>query len=256
MPNEESFLEDIDQLRSQGVKHVSLKTGAYRPSAVAFTLRLASKAKLSYITFDGAGGGTGMSPVAMMDEMGTPTVYLEAQVLKCVEILRKKGKHVPKIVIAGGFVDETQIYKAIAMSNFGDGPYVNAVLLGRAPITAVTKATHFLKLAAKGQLPQTFVQRYGKDANKFFASRNEMQSLLGNKFGGIPPESLGLYNYLADRVGVGLQQIMAGCRKWNLKVLHRNALFSLTERAWKATGIPLQEDSEAEVLEEILISEK
>ena len=86
-------------------------------------------------TFDGAGGGTGMSPVPMMDEMSTPTVYLEAQVLKCAEILRRKGRHVPDIVMAGGFIEETQMFKAIAMSNFGYGPYVKAILMARAPLT-------------------------------------------------------------------------------------------------------------------------
>ncbi|MBS7613830.1 FMN-binding glutamate synthase family protein, partial [Candidatus Bathyarchaeota archaeon] len=75
--SKEEFLEDIDKLREQGAKYVSLKTGAYRPTATAYTLKLASEAKIDYITFDGCEGGTGMSPVPMMDEMGIPTVYLE-----------------------------------------------------------------------------------------------------------------------------------------------------------------------------------
>src|SRR3990170_3346015 len=103
MVKEKDFLEDIDWLRNQGAKHVILKTGAYRPSAVAFTMKLASEAKIEAVTFDGAGGGTGMSPVPMMDEMSTPTIYLEAQVLKCCEILRKKGRFVPETIMAGGF---------------------------------------------------------------------------------------------------------------------------------------------------------
>ena len=43
---------------------------------VAWTMNVAFEAKVDYITFDGAGGGTGMSPVPMMNEMCTPTVYL------------------------------------------------------------------------------------------------------------------------------------------------------------------------------------
>ncbi len=252
MPNEKSFLEDVDDLRSQGIKHISLKTGAYRPAAVAFTMKLASEARLNYVTFDGAGGGTGMSPVSMMDEMGIPTVYLEAHVLRCAEILKEKGKHIPDIVMAGGFINETQIYKAIAMSNFGDGPYVKAILLGRAPITAVTKSAYFVKLAQKGQLPSTFVQRYGRDPKKFFACTSELKSLFGDKFGNIPLEAVGLYSYVQGRVGVGLQQLMAGSRKWGLEYLDRNDLVSLSERASKATGIPMPEDSEMEVVERIL----
>jgi len=252
MPSERSFLEDVDDLRSQGIKHISLKTGAYRPAAVAFTMKLASEARLSYVTFDGAGGGTGMSPVPMMDEMGIPTVYLEAHVLRCAEILKRKGKYIPDIVVAGGFINETQIYKAIAMSNFGDGPYVKAVLLGRAPITAVTKAAYFVKLAEKGQLPLSFVQRYGKNPNELFACTSELQSMLGDRFDSIPLEAAGLYSYVNGRIGVGLQQLMAGCRKWNLELLHRNDLLALSERASKATGIALPEDSEIEAVERIL----
>lgn len=71
MLTERGFVEDIEWLRNQGAKCISLKTGAYRPSAVAFTMKVASEAKIDYVTFDGAGGGTGMSPVPMMDEMSS-----------------------------------------------------------------------------------------------------------------------------------------------------------------------------------------
>ncbi|TLM97329.1 FMN-binding glutamate synthase family protein, partial [bacterium] len=127
MPRLGNFVEDAEWLREQGAKRVFLKTGAYRPSAVAFTMKVASEAKVDAFTFDGAGGGTGMSPVPMMNEMSSPTVYLEAQVLKCVEILKRNGKHVPDISMAGGFMNETQILKAIAMSNLGGGPAVKAI---------------------------------------------------------------------------------------------------------------------------------
>ena len=133
IPRAQDFLEDIDWLRSQGAKHIFLKTGAYRPSAVAYTLKLASEAKIDAVTFDGAGGGTGMSPVPMMDEMSIPTVYLESWVLKCALILKKKNRYVPDIIMAGGFINETQIFKAIAMSNFGDGPIVKGCLLYTSP---------------------------------------------------------------------------------------------------------------------------
>jgi len=84
------------------------ETGAYRPAVVALTLKLASEAKIDMLTFDGAGGGTGMSPVPMMNECATPTVYLEAQVLKGVQMLKKKNKHIPDILMAGGFIEESR----------------------------------------------------------------------------------------------------------------------------------------------------
>jgi len=250
MPNEKDFVEDIEWLREQGAKKVSLKTGAYSPEVVAFTMKAASEAKVDYVVFDGAGGGTGMSPVPMMNEMGTPTVYLEAQVLKCAEILRKKGKYVPDIVMAGGFIDETQMFKAIAMSNFGNGPYVKAILMGRAPLTAVMKATYFAELAEKSQLPKHFEGLFGNSPEKFFVSTPDLKAMLGEGFKEVPWGAVGLYTYM-DRIKVGLQQLMAGARKWKISLLDRSDLMALSERAAKVTGIPLPEE-EDHVMESLL----
>ncbi|MEM2493995.1 MAG: glutamate synthase-related protein [Nitrososphaerota archaeon] len=251
MPTERSFIEDIEWLREQGAKKISLKTGAYSPEAVAFTMKVASEAKIDYVVFDGASGGTGMSPVPMMNEMGTPTVYLEAQVLKCAEILNKKGRYVPDIVIAGGFVDETQIFKAIAMSNFGNGPYVKAILMGRAPLTAVMKASYFVEAAEKGVLPKYFEELFGNSPEKFFISVPDLKAVFGNKFKEIPWSAIGLYTYM-DRIKVGLQQLMAGARKWKLNLLNRNDIVALSERAAKVTGIPLLEEEADNILENML----
>jgi len=252
MPNERSFLEDIDWLREQGAKTVTLKTGAYRPSAVAFTMKLVSEAKIDAVTFDGAGGGTGMSPVPMMDEMSTPTVYLEAQVLKCAEILRKKSRHVPDIIIAGGFINETQMFKAIAMSNFGEGPYVKATLMGRSPLTAVMKASYFVDLSRQGKIPKSFSDSYGADPERFFVVTPQLKETFGERFSEIPWEAVAVYTYLTERIGTGLKQLMAGARKWKLGLLDRKQLVALTERAAKATGIPVVEEAEADAIERIL----
>ncbi|MEM4245733.1 MAG: glutamate synthase-related protein [Candidatus Bathyarchaeia archaeon] len=249
--DEERFLEEVDELRAQGARQVTLKTGAYGIADVAFTMRLASKAKLDYVTFDGAEGGTGMSPVPMIDEVGTPVVHLEAHLLRCARLLEKKGKHVPDLVIAGGFIVESQIFKAIAMSNFGTHPYVKAVLMGRSPLTAVMKANYFLELAREGRLPKTFTDLYGDQPEKFFISGPMLKATMVGR-GKVPWEAVGLYGYLNDRIGVGLQQLMAGCRKWRLSLLSREDIASLTPRAKDVTGIPLYEDVLDQDLEEAL----
>jgi len=252
MPKEKTFAEDIEWLRKQGAKHVILKTGAYRPSAVAYTMKMASEAKVEAVTFDGAGGGTGMSPVPMMDEMSTPTVYLEAQVLKCAQLLKKKGKFVPDLVMAGGFIAETQIFKAIALSNYGDGPLVKAVLMARSPLTAVMKSSYFTQLAKEGRLARTFADRYGTTPDKFFIGATELKKEYGERSKEIPWEAVGLYTYLYERIRVGLMQLLAGNRKWKLDLINRNDLVALTERAAKVTGIPLVEEAEADAIERIL----
>ena len=252
IPTEKSLMEDAEWLREQGAKKVFLKTGAYRPSAVAFTMKVASEAKVDHITFDGAGGGTGMSPVPMMDECGTPTVYLEVQILRCALILKKKGRHVPTIAIAGGFINETQIFKAIAMSNFGDGPFITAAAMARAPLAAVMKATYYVKLAEEGRLPKKFAENYGTDPKRFFICAVELENRYGEQFKKIPVGAIGLYSYWHDRIGTGLKQLMAGTRKWRLNLIDRGDIASLTERAAKVTGIPTIEEFEKDAVERIL----
>jgi glutamate synthase domain-containing protein 2 len=252
IPKEKSFIEDVEWLRKQGAKKVFLKTGAYRPSAVAYTMKWASEAKINALSFDGAGGGTGMSPVPMMDEMSIPTLYLQALVLQCAQILKKKGKHVPDLVMAGGFIEETSIFKTIALSNYGDGPLVKAVLMGRSPITAAMKASYFKQLAAEGRLPKSFTDKFGSTPDKFFIATPELKAKYGKRFEEIPLESVGVYTYLMDRVGVGLKQLMAGNRKWNLNLLSRGDLMSLSTIATQVTGIPLAHEVENDAVKKIL----
>ena len=238
-PEHKGFLEDIDQLRSKGVKNVFLKTGAYKPEVVAFTMKCASDAKIDLLTFDGAGGGTGMSPVPMMNEMSTPTIHLCAQVMACAKELKKQGRFVPDISFAGGFVNETQMYKAMAMSDMGDGPIVKSIAMARTPILAVMKSENFAKLAKENKLPTSFASQYGDDPNKFFISAGNVQNLRpGAKLGtDIPWGAVGLYTYWHDRIGEGLKQLMAGTRKFKLSCIEREDINALTEYASKVTGI-------------------
>jgi len=252
IPKEKPFIEDIEWLRKQGARRVFLKTGAYRPSAVAYTMKFASEAKIDALSFDGAGGGTGMSPVPMMDEMSIPTVYLEAIVLRCAQLLKKKGRHVPDLVMAGGFIEETSIFKSIAMSNFGEETLIKGVLMGRSPITAAMKANYFKLLAEQGKLPKGFADRYGTDPEKFFIAAPSLKANYGERFSEIPMEAIGVYTYLTDRVGVGLKQLMAGARRWQLNLLERSDLMSLSERAAKVTGIPTVDEIEKDAIEKIL----
>lgn len=252
MPAERDFVEDVEWLREQGAKKVTLKTGAYRPVDVAWTMKVASEAKVDYITFDGASGGTGMSPVPMMNEMSTPTIYLEAQVLKAANILRKKRRYVPDISMAGGFINETQTFKAIAMSNFGDGPLIKAITMARAPITAVFKVAYFTELAKQKKLPHDFVTQYGSDPNKFLIAMPKLKKEYGRRIKDIPLGAVGVYTYFSDRIGVGLKQLMAGARKWKLELIDRSDLAALNDTASRVTNIPTIDQVETELFEQIL----
>ena len=238
-PDEQSFLEDIDQLRQKGVKDVFLKTGAYKPEVVAFTMRCASEAKIDLLTFDAAGGGTGMSPVSHMNELSSPGIWLFSQVMACAKELKLQGRFVPDLAFAGGFINETQMYKAFALSDMGDGPAVKSIAMARGPITAALKGKHFSELAAKKQLPPSFVELYGDDPKKFFIGAGAMQDKFPKKKVGtdIPWGAVSLYTYFNDRLGEGLKQLMAGTRKFKIQCIENEDIVTLSEYASKVSGV-------------------
>ncbi len=253
-PTMEGFLEECDTFRQKGAKNIFLKTGAYRPEVVAFTMAAASEAKIDLLTFDGAGGGTGMSPVPMMNEMGTPTIHLIAEVMKCAEILKAKGRFVPDLSFAGGFLNEAQMYKAMAWSDLGDGPLVKSIAMARSPLLAVMKSRFFTELAEQNKLPTGFQALYGSDPHQFFIAQEELQDRFPDHKVGedIPWGAVGLYTYFSERTVEGLKQLMAGTRKFRLDCIERGDLNTLTEYAAKVSGIETIDQRAARVMESLL----
>ncbi|MDR2698878.1 MAG: FMN-binding glutamate synthase family protein [Candidatus Methanoplasma sp.] len=253
-PDEQSFLEDIDQLRNKGIKNLFLKTGAYKPEIVAFTMRCASKAKIDLLTFDAAGGGTGMSPVNHMNELSSPGIWLFSQVMACAKELKCQGRFVPDLSFAGGFINETQMYKALAFSDLGEGPLVKSIAMARGPITAALKGKHFAELAAKGQLPASFVELYGSDPSKFFIAAGGVgKSYPGKKVGtDIPWGAVSLYTFFNDRLGEGLKQLMAGTRKFKLGCIENEDIVALSEYSSKVSGVETLDARAARVMKALL----
>jgi glutamate synthase domain-containing protein 2 len=107
MVDQEGFAKAVKHYRTAGAKFVSLKTGAYRVFDLARAIRFSSDAEIDFLTIDGAGGGTGMSPWRMMNEWGIPTIYLQALAYKFASQLKAKGRYVPDMAIAGGFSPRT-----------------------------------------------------------------------------------------------------------------------------------------------------
>ncbi|MDY0293160.1 MAG: FMN-binding glutamate synthase family protein [Candidatus Methanomethylophilaceae archaeon] len=253
-PDEESFLEDIDSLRSKGAKNVFLKTGAYKPEVVAFTMRCASEAKIDLLTFDAAGGGTGMSPNMHMAELSSPGIWLFSQVMACAKELKARGRFVPDLSFAGGFVNESQMYKAFALSDIGEGPLVKSIAMARSPITAAMKGRHFAELAADGKLPSGFANQYGDTPEKFFISNSEVRKIRpdANLGTDIPWGAVGVYTYLHDRIGEGLKQLMAGTRKFKLGCIENEDIVCLSEYASKVSGVETLDARAARVMKALL----
>jgi glutamate synthase domain-containing protein 2 len=197
------------------------------------------------LTIDGAGGGTGMSPWRMMNEWGIPTVHLECLTYQMCERLKAKGAYIPPISIAGGLSLEDHIFKAIALA----APYVKAVCLGRAIMTAaMVGKTHGKLLAQKLELEG---RNLAEGYEGLFAVGSQLREKYGKDFAKLPAGAIGMYSYI-DRLRQGLQQLMAGARKFALKYIDRNDLVALTREAAEISGIPYVMDADREEIDKIL----
>jgi glutamate synthase domain-containing protein 2 len=238
--SKEGFLEEVDRLRDIGFSRVTLKTGAYSAVELAMAIRYSAEAKIDLLTIDGAPGGTGMSPWPMMNEWGIPTFYIQALAFEYCELLKKRGIRVPDLAMAGGFSDEPNVFKAIAMGS----PYVRAVCMGRGLMIPGMVGKNIAKWIKDGNLPKT-VSKYGTVPEEIFVTYEELKEKYGTKFREIPMGAIGIYTY-AQKFRIGLQQIMAGNRNFTLKSLSRDDLMALTEEASQVSGIPYVMDAYAD----------
>jgi len=242
----DGFIKSVEYLRKIGSKFVSLKTGAYRVADLARAMRFASDAEIDLLTIDGAGGGTGMSPWRMMNEWGIPTIYLEALAYKFATELKAKGKYVPDIAMAGGFSLEDHIFKAIAMG----APFVKAVCMGRATLIPAMIGKNIQKWFLEEKLPPE-IKKHGETIEKIFVMAETLKSKFGKDYEKIPAGAIAMYTF-CDRLKLGLQQLMAGARKFAIKHIERSDLVSLTREAAEVTGIPYVMESDMEEAEMIL----
>jgi len=171
-----------------------------------------------------------------MNEGSIPTVYLEALVAGCLDMITKKYPNVkiPTIAIAGGIANETQMFKALAMG----APYVKCIAMARAPITAAMKAKYIGNTLSNKAATPAMLKNLGfpkeKDPssltlNEAFVEYDKLQ--MEHKGKEIPPSAVGVYTYFASKLGIGLKQLLAGVRKFNLDLLDRHDIAYISQRA-------------------------
>jgi len=232
--NQDAFMKEVDQVRKLGAKRVTLKTGAYPMRELAMAIRWSSDAKIDLLTIDGAPGGTGMSPWRMMCEWGIPAIYLHSMAYELCLRLAQKGAWIPDIAFAGGFSAEDHIFKALALG----APFCKAVCMGRAlmiPGMVGKNIERWLK-GEDGGLPST-VSKYGTTKEEIFVTYQTLRDRHGKEAEAFPLGAIGVYT-ASEKLRVGLQQLMAGARKWRTHLITRRDLASLTEECAKVTGIP------------------
>jgi glutamate synthase domain-containing protein 2 len=237
--DQEGFMKEVERVRGLGAKRVTLKTGAYPMRELAMAIRWSSDAKIDLLTIDGAPGGTGMSPWRMMNEWGVPSIYLHSMAYELCDRLAKRGNWVPDIAFAGGFSSEDLVFKALALG----APYCKAVCMGRAlmiPGMVGKNAEKWLRGEDKG-LPNT-VSKYGSTKEEIFMNYEVLKEKYGSEAEKLPLGAIGIYSAV-DKIKVGLQQLMAGARSWQVRYINRKDLMSLTEECAKVTGIPYVMDA-------------
>jgi hypothetical protein len=238
-----SFMESVAYLRKLGFKRVTLKTGAYDMEGLAMAIRYSTDANLDLLTIDGSGGGTGMSPWNMMEHWGVPSLVLHAKSYEYVKILEKQGKKVPDLSFAGGLAREDHIFKALALG----APYTKLVCMGRAPmipgflgsnIEGVFKPEQKANLSGHWEELPPNVTKLGKYPEEIFAGWEPVKKKVGkDEMKNIPFGAVAMYGF-ADKISGGLQQIMAGARKFKLNQIDRGDLMSANRETEQETGIP------------------
>ncbi len=246
MVDEESFVARVEELRKAGAKFVSLKTGAYRPADLARAVKFSSIAKIDYLTVDGAGGGTGMSPWRMMNEWGIPTIEMWSLTRDYCDRLAKKGQHVPDIALAGGFILEDQMFKGLSLA----APYCKAIAMSRAPLAAAMVGKTIGNAINSGNAP-VYIERFGKDVESVFVTAEGLKRKYGKDYERIPTGAMGLYTYY-ERLAQGLRQFMAGSRKFGIDHITTNDIAALTPEASRVSGIPMVSDIDAKEVDKIL----
>ena len=246
---EEAFYQEVDRLRKLGFKRITLKTGAYGLRELAMALKWGSRAKIDLLTIDGAPGGTGMSPWRMMEEWGMPSLYLHSAAYQFAKKLADKGERVPDLAFAGGFSTEDGVFKALALG----APFVKAVCMGRALMIPGMVGKNIAQWLKENNLPST-VRVFGNTVEEIFVCYEMVADIVGkDEIQNIPLGALGIYCF-ADKIKVGLQQLMAGARCFSIPVISREELMSLTEECAKITWIPYIMDACREEAERILES--
>jgi len=253
----EDFMSSVEYLRGLGFKRVTLKTGSYGMEELAMAIKFATDAQLDLLTIDGSGGGTGMSPWNMMQSWGVPSINLHAKAYEYANILAAKGLDVVDMSFAGGFALEDHIFKALALG----APFTKLVCMGRAIMipgfvgSNIEGAIYPERRADVNghwsELPRT-VQRVGNTAKEIFASYFDVEKKVGkDEMKHIPYGAIAFYT-MADKLSCGLQQLLAGARKFSVDQTTREDIFSGNRETAVETGIPHVSDINDESAKKIL----
>jgi glutamate synthase domain-containing protein 2 len=257
---QKDFISNVAYLRGLGYKRITLKTGSYGLEALAMAIKFATDAKLDLLTIDGSCGGTGMSPWNMMETWGVPSIYLHSKAHEYADLLASKGADVVDLAFAGGLAREDHIFKALALG----APYTKLVCMGRALMipgfvgSNIEGALHPERrehlCGNWNSLPSTIAKDFGSSPEEIFAGYFDVQAKIGaDEIKKIPFGAVAVWT-LSDKLAAGVQQLMAGARKFKISEISRDDLFSANRETERETGIKHVSDAGDEIAKIILNS--
>jgi hypothetical protein len=226
--NEESLLKRIAELRSLGAENIYFKMAGYDEKDIERVLKIAIKAHVDMVTFDGAGGGSGYSPSKMMNEWSLPTISLEQKVVQMMKRLKKDTTVLPALVMTGGFVSEDQVFKGLALGNGS----IQGIGLCRASMAAAMSGKKIGDSLSQGVIPPHMLP-YGKTKEELFGDLPDLRSLYGKEANNFSLGAVGVFSYL-NKINFGVKHFAALNRKFDLHALDAKDVIPLTREAQEA----------------------
>lgn len=229
--NEQILGDRIKELRDLGAKRICFKTGPFATEDIIRILKIASVNNIDLVTIDTAGGGSGNSPVKMMNEWGIPVVYQESIVYNILKKMESRNYKIPCVAMAGGFAMEDHIFKGLALG----APYVKIIGIGRAAMAAALAGKKVGDLIEEGNIPKEYL-RFGNTKEEIFGDLPQLRKLYGSKVDKMSTGAVGLYSYI-NRISDGVKQLMALNRKFSIKYIDRSDILPLTDIAARVSGL-------------------
>jgi glutamate synthase domain-containing protein 2 len=151
------------------------------------------------------------------------------------------------MAFAGGFSTEDHIFKCLALG----APFCKAVCMGRALMIPGMVGKNIDQWIKSDDVPRS-VSQYGTTVEEIFVCWEQVAEIVGkDEMPHIPLGAVGIFSY-ANKLQVGLQQLMAGARRFNVNTITRGELVSLTRECTDVTGIPYLMDASMEEAQAIL----
>ena len=216
MFTEESLKVLIQKYKELGAEHIFFKMAGYSKEDIERIIKIAVDNKIDFITFDGAGGGTGHSPNAMMNEWGYPTVMLEQMI--CGIAKKYDKQDLPQMAIAGGIYSEDLVFKALALGE----QKIEFVGIGRSAMAAAIKGKEYYDRMLESDKEENKELIVEKPDSRY-REAEYLKSRYGND---ISYGAVGVYSYL-DRLNTGLKMFMLLNRKFRLDLLGKEDLIEL-----------------------------